>query len=143
MRTCPAPGWGTSLSTISKSPPALGTCATFIGAIATLVVATLTSGWNLGVPAQCRASAAQVFAALGFPQNGAEGSFTKSDTTLNPPGHPDAGAPAGHTETLTEYPDSSRSIIHLEGALTQEPEGINHRSRDGHLLAAVATWVAI
>src|SRR5437870_10022534 len=46
MRTCPAPGCGTSRSTISKSPPALRTCATFIGAIATLVVAMLTSGWN-------------------------------------------------------------------------------------------------
>src|SRR5467141_159852 len=48
MRTFPAPGCGTSRSTISKSPPALGTCATFIGATATLVVAMLTSGWNLG-----------------------------------------------------------------------------------------------
>ena len=39
MRTCPAPGLGISRSTISKSAPGLGICATFIGAIATLVVA--------------------------------------------------------------------------------------------------------
>src|SRR6267154_5051065 len=39
MSTCPAPGLGISRSTISKSPPALEICATFIGAIATLVVA--------------------------------------------------------------------------------------------------------
>src|SRR6266571_4115353 len=50
MRTCPAPGCGTSRSTISKSPPGLGTCTAFIGANATLVVAMLPSGWNLGVP---------------------------------------------------------------------------------------------
>src|SRR6185369_8410938 len=41
MRTCPAPGLGISRSTISKSPPALGTCATFIGATPILVVAIL------------------------------------------------------------------------------------------------------
>src|SRR5215467_8600015 len=29
-RTCPGPGWGISRSTISKSPPALGTCTAFI-----------------------------------------------------------------------------------------------------------------
>src|SRR5215472_3572332 len=34
MRTCPAPGLGISRSTIWKSAPALGTCATFIGAAA-------------------------------------------------------------------------------------------------------------
>src|SRR6516162_809836 len=39
MRTSPAPGFGISRSTISKSPPGLEICATFIGAIATLVVA--------------------------------------------------------------------------------------------------------
>src|SRR6516164_11161565 len=39
MRTCPAPGFGISRSTISKSPPALEICAAFIGAIPTLVVA--------------------------------------------------------------------------------------------------------
>src|SRR6266566_5353452 len=50
MRTCPGPGCGTSRSTISKSPPGLGTCTAFIGANATLVVAMLPSGWNLGVP---------------------------------------------------------------------------------------------
>src|SRR6266850_4665694 len=36
IRTCPAPGFGISRSTISKSAPALGTCTTFIFAIATL-----------------------------------------------------------------------------------------------------------
>src|SRR3989441_434252 len=50
MRTCPAPGCGTSRSTISKSPPGLGTCTAFIGANATLVVAMLPSGWNVDVP---------------------------------------------------------------------------------------------
>src|SRR6266566_614958 len=49
MRTCPVPGCGTSRSTISKSPPGLGTCTAFIGANATLVVAMLPSGWNFGV----------------------------------------------------------------------------------------------
>src|SRR5438876_124200 len=39
MRTCPPPGLGISRSTIWKSAPALGTCATFMGATATLVVA--------------------------------------------------------------------------------------------------------
>src|SRR5436853_3653279 len=39
MRTCPPPGFGISRSTIWKSAPALGTCATFMGATATLVVA--------------------------------------------------------------------------------------------------------
>src|SRR4030095_4303651 len=39
MRTSPALGLGISRSTISKSAPALGTCATFIGATPTLVVA--------------------------------------------------------------------------------------------------------
>src|SRR5437773_9032004 len=38
MRTCPTSGLGISRSTIWKSAPALGTCATFIGAIATFVV---------------------------------------------------------------------------------------------------------
>src|SRR4051812_45443441 len=37
IRTCPAPGFGVSRSTISKSAPAFGTTATFIGAAATLV----------------------------------------------------------------------------------------------------------
>jgi hypothetical protein len=41
MHTCRTPGLGISRSTISKSPPGLGTCATFIGATATLVVAIL------------------------------------------------------------------------------------------------------
>src|SRR5262249_1174062 len=41
MRTCPAPGSGISRSTIWKSAPALGICATFIGAIATFVVAMI------------------------------------------------------------------------------------------------------
>src|SRR6266851_2918303 len=36
MRTCPAPGFGISRSTISKSAPGFGTCATFIFAIETL-----------------------------------------------------------------------------------------------------------
>src|SRR6266436_3070795 len=36
IRTCPAPGFGISRSTISKSAPGLGTCATFIFAIETL-----------------------------------------------------------------------------------------------------------
>src|SRR5215469_8976657 len=39
MRTSPALGLGISRSTIWKSAPALGTCATFIGAIPTFVVA--------------------------------------------------------------------------------------------------------
>src|SRR5579872_6104296 len=39
MRTSPALGLGISRSTISKSAPALGICATFIGAIPTFVVA--------------------------------------------------------------------------------------------------------
>src|SRR5205823_13441103 len=39
MRTCPTPGLGISRSTISKSAPALGICAAFIGAFATVVVA--------------------------------------------------------------------------------------------------------
>src|SRR5215472_3315902 len=43
MRTCPAPGFGISRSTISKSPPALEICAAFIGAIPTLVVAMKSS----------------------------------------------------------------------------------------------------
>src|SRR5215472_3542195 len=41
MRTCPAPGLGISRSTIWKSAPALGTCATFIGAVATFAVAIM------------------------------------------------------------------------------------------------------
>src|SRR6478736_3821741 len=52
MSTCPAPGLGISRSTISKSPPALGTCATFIGAIPIFVVAMMppsTSYVNLVV----------------------------------------------------------------------------------------------
>src|SRR6266403_1982994 len=36
IRTCPAPGLGISRSTISKSAPGFGTCATFIFAIETL-----------------------------------------------------------------------------------------------------------
>src|SRR5216684_5053263 len=36
MRTCPAAGFGISRSTISKSAPGFGTCATFILAIETL-----------------------------------------------------------------------------------------------------------
>src|SRR5713101_9684727 len=36
MRTCPAAGFGISRSTISKSAPGFGTCATFIFAIETL-----------------------------------------------------------------------------------------------------------
>src|SRR4029077_19723285 len=39
MRTCPASGLGISRSTIWKSAPGLGTCATFIGATANLVLA--------------------------------------------------------------------------------------------------------
>src|ERR1700722_3238857 len=39
MRTCPAPGFGISRSTISNSPPALEICAAFMGAIAIFVVA--------------------------------------------------------------------------------------------------------
>src|SRR5437588_12379085 len=39
MRTCPTSGLGISRSTISKSPPALGICAAFIGAIANFVLA--------------------------------------------------------------------------------------------------------
>jgi hypothetical protein len=39
MRTSPATGLGISRSTISKSAPGLGTCAAFIGAIPTFVVA--------------------------------------------------------------------------------------------------------
>src|SRR5579863_2524918 len=39
IRTCPAPGRGISLSTISKFPPALETCTAFIGAMPTFVVA--------------------------------------------------------------------------------------------------------
>src|SRR2546421_963672 len=39
IRTCPTPGLGISCSTIWKSAPGLGICATFIGATATLVVA--------------------------------------------------------------------------------------------------------
>src|ERR1700741_3925405 len=38
-RTCPASGLGISRSTISKSAPGLGTCAAFIAAIPTFVVA--------------------------------------------------------------------------------------------------------
>src|SRR5438067_13565350 len=37
IRTCPAPGSGVSRSTILKSAPGLGTCATFIVPIATVV----------------------------------------------------------------------------------------------------------
>src|SRR5712664_2023171 len=36
MRTCPAPAFGISRSTISKFAPGFGTCATFIFAIETL-----------------------------------------------------------------------------------------------------------
>src|SRR5512133_4402289 len=36
MRTCPASGSGISRSTISKSPPGLDICATFIGSAAGL-----------------------------------------------------------------------------------------------------------
>src|SRR5260370_2837231 len=36
MRTCPAPGFGISRSTISKFAPGFGTCATFIFAIEAL-----------------------------------------------------------------------------------------------------------
>src|SRR6266567_5433168 len=39
IRTCPAPGSGISRSTIWKSDPGLETCATFIVATATVVVA--------------------------------------------------------------------------------------------------------
>jgi hypothetical protein len=39
MRTCPAPGFGTSRSTIWKSAPGAGICAAFIVAISTCVVA--------------------------------------------------------------------------------------------------------
>src|SRR5262245_52287498 len=39
MRTCPTPGLGTSRSTTWKSAPPFGTCATFIVAGATAVVA--------------------------------------------------------------------------------------------------------
>src|ERR1700683_1233355 len=42
-RTCPAVGLGISRSTISKSPPGLGTCTAFIGAIPTFVVAITAS----------------------------------------------------------------------------------------------------
>src|SRR5207302_8235685 len=37
MRTCPTPGLGISRSTIWKSAPGLGICATFIGAVASFV----------------------------------------------------------------------------------------------------------
>src|SRR5271165_3805064 len=40
IRTCPAPGVGISRSTIWKSAPGLGTCATFMVATAAVVVAT-------------------------------------------------------------------------------------------------------
>src|SRR5215472_6734116 len=42
MRTSPAPGFGISRSTISKSPPGFEICATFIGAIPTFVVAIIS-----------------------------------------------------------------------------------------------------
>src|SRR6188768_3896218 len=46
MRTCPAPGLGTSRSMTWKSPPGLVICATFIVAIATCVVAMVVSPLN-------------------------------------------------------------------------------------------------
>src|SRR4029077_7585652 len=45
MRTCPAAGSGISRSTISKSPPGLEICATFIGATSGLT-ATLSVAIN-------------------------------------------------------------------------------------------------
>src|SRR5712692_9993960 len=49
MRTCPAVGLGISRSTISKSAPALGTCAAFMGAIPILVVAMISPLSSLDV----------------------------------------------------------------------------------------------
>jgi hypothetical protein len=43
IRTCPAPGLGISRSTIWKSAPGLETCAAFIVATATVVVAIKSS----------------------------------------------------------------------------------------------------
>src|SRR5216683_2945319 len=53
MRTCPAAGFGISRSTISKSAPGFGTCATFIFAIETLRSSNLDSSPELGCA--CRA----------------------------------------------------------------------------------------
>src|SRR3989442_4897861 len=53
MRTCPAPGLGISRSTISKSAPGFGTCATFIFAIETLRLFYLDSSPEVGCT--CRA----------------------------------------------------------------------------------------
>src|SRR6266850_162560 len=47
IRTCPAPGLGISRSTISKSAPGFGTCATFIFAIETLRSSFWICGQNL------------------------------------------------------------------------------------------------
>src|ERR1700674_1986012 len=52
-RACPAPGLGISRSTISKSAPALGTCATFIFAIETLLLLFWIHAQNMDArPAQ-------------------------------------------------------------------------------------------
>src|SRR6266403_3278808 len=47
IRTCPAPGFGISRSTISKSAPGFGTCATFIFAIEALRSSFWICGQNL------------------------------------------------------------------------------------------------
>ena len=56
IRTCPAPGIGISRSTIWKSAPGLDTCATFIVATATVVVAInpLTNFQTLLKSTYCR-----------------------------------------------------------------------------------------
>src|SRR6267142_4299326 len=50
IRTCPAPGLGISRSTISKSAPGFGTCATFILAIETLPSSSWIHVQNLDAP---------------------------------------------------------------------------------------------
>src|SRR5260370_24692862 len=47
MRTCPALGLGISRSTISKSAPGFGTCATFIFAIEDLLFSFWIRRYNL------------------------------------------------------------------------------------------------
>src|SRR3954468_8168256 len=67
IRTCPAPGSGISRSRIWKSPPGLGTCATFMVAVATLVIVTSPPGcFRLDTVRELGLQPADVISQVGF-----------------------------------------------------------------------------
>jgi hypothetical protein len=68
MRTSPATGLGISRSTISKSAPGLGTCAAFIGAIPTFVVAMNVSYEFFTTSYSCPAASKMISTSTGAPE---------------------------------------------------------------------------